>query len=290
MRDGHRRALAVLAAACLALACGGSDGDTGTTDTTTATTTEAALRVAVVGDSIPFNAPEDCAGCDGFVSQFRDAVADATGRSVAVDNFSRHDDAGVADIASQLETHQQLTLAVSEADIVIVSVGFFDMPPFPAGGPCGGRGPAVPVADAVADVALYTADCITQTVEGQQAGLTTIYDTIAELRSDRPTLLLALDVYSNVAGNPATASAAPDLLPAYEANQLLAHDTWNEAQCAAADAAGFECIDVHHAFNGADGRSPAGALLAPDYLHPSQEGNDVIAALLADVALSPLGD
>jgi lysophospholipase L1-like esterase len=62
---------------------------------------------------------------------------------------------------------------------------------------------------------------------------------------------------------------------------------WTAAQCEEAEAAGAACIDVYSAFNGPDGTEPAGELLAADYTHPSQAGNDVIRDLLVDAGLSP---
>jgi lysophospholipase L1-like esterase len=103
-----------------------------------------------------------------------------------------------------------------------------------------------------------------------------------------PTAFIALNVYSNIPGNPDLAILGAPEQQRVEDVGVQVHDAWNEATCATADDAGFECIDLYHAFNGADGRSPLGDLVGPDYTHPSQEGNDAIAALLADVDLSAL--
>ena len=62
-------------------------------------------------------------------------------------------------------------------------------------------------------------------------------------------------------------------------------DAWNEMICAAAEKSGFVCTDISTAFNGEDGRKPSGALLAGDYTHPSQRGNDLIGHL--QFALTP---
>ena len=45
------------------------------------------------------------------------------------------------------------------------------------------------------------------------------------------------------------------------------------------------CVDVYEDFNGPDGTRPSGELLAPDYTHPSQEGNDRIRDLLLEARL-----
>ena len=54
--------------------------------------------------------------------------------------------------------------------------------------------------------------------------------------------------------------------------------------CGPAEAEGFGCVDVYHLFNGPHATEPAGDLLARDYTHPSQQGNDKIAGLLLDLA------
>ena len=61
----------------------------------------------------------------------------------------------------------------------------------------------------------------------------------------------------------------------------LAVDAWDKMMCEAAVKNGFTCVDIYHSFNGPDGLQAAGDLLAADYTHPSQAGNDRIAELLA---------
>jgi len=58
--------------------------------------------------------------------------------------------------------------------------------------------------------------------------------------------------------------------------------------CVSARAHGFGCADLSRAFNGPDGLRPSGKLLAYDYIHPSDQGNEVIARVLADLGYSPL--
>ena len=52
--------------------------------------------------------------------------------------------------------------------------------------------------------------------------------------------------------------------------------------CDRAEANGFTCVDVYHAFNGAAGDQPSTPWTV-DGAHPSQQGNDLIAQLLAAV-------
>jgi hypothetical protein len=58
--------------------------------------------------------------------------------------------------------------------------------------------------------------------------------------------------------------------------------------CKAAQANGFACADIYHAFNGPDGLTPSGDLLAKDWSHPSDKGNEVIALVLTDLGFAPL--
>ena len=58
--------------------------------------------------------------------------------------------------------------------------------------------------------------------------------------------------------------------------------------CDSASANGFTCADIYHAFNGPDGTKASGDLLAPDYIHPSQEGNDLITTVLVERGFAPI--
>ena len=58
--------------------------------------------------------------------------------------------------------------------------------------------------------------------------------------------------------------------------------------CKAAQANGFTCADIYNTFNGPDGLTPSGDLLAMDNTHPSNKGNEVIARTLADLGFAPL--
>ena len=58
--------------------------------------------------------------------------------------------------------------------------------------------------------------------------------------------------------------------------------------CQTATSNGFTCADIYHAFNGPDGRMPAGNLLAQDTVHPSDKGNEVISQVLTDLGYAPL--
>jgi hypothetical protein len=61
----------------------------------------------------------------------------------------------------------------------------------------------------------------------------------------------------------------------------------NAGICRVAADHGALCADPHSAFNGASRDQPSGALLGPDYAHPSQAGNDGIAKTLVQLGFAP---
>ena len=102
-----------------------------------------------------------------------------------------------------------------------------------------------------------------------------------DLRAGKPTVFRSLNRYNDWIGDesisPEAARTSRDVVSAYSA-----------MQCKAAKATGFTCADVYRAFNGKDGLKPSGDLLANDFTHPSDKGNEVIADVLADLGYAPL--
>jgi hypothetical protein len=96
---GTTKALLVMCAGVLLVAACSSGGDASDSapptspapsSSPTPTAAEASLTLVVVGDSIPFNSPDDCPGCTGFVDRYAQAAAEAIGKPVAVENLSDH--------------------------------------------------------------------------------------------------------------------------------------------------------------------------------------------------------
>jgi len=58
--------------------------------------------------------------------------------------------------------------------------------------------------------------------------------------------------------------------------------------CKTAEKNGFVCADIYHTFNGSDGLKPSGDLLAQNYTHPSDKGNEAIAQVLIGLGFTPL--
>jgi len=236
-------------------------------------TASAGPVILAIGDSIPYNLPDDCPGCIGFVQSYADTVVSADG-APQVENRSRHDGAKTADIADQLQTGE-LDELLGEARVVIVSIGFNDLPPY-VDTACGGD----PQTDeeAIALVAATTADCTDEhvaTVAATAAGV------LAYAREHAPDAHLEVLVpYDSWLGWPALDAADSDDAVAAADATAYAVTSWRTALCAAVEKVSGDCVDLASAFNGSDGSKPAGDLLGDDYTHPSQKGNDVIRDLL----------
>ena len=237
------------------------------------------LTVAAVGDSIPFNSPSDCPGCTGFVDRYADALGVATGKTVGVRNMSQHnglqvqgllDDLGVGAPVGRAET-------LAEADAIIVGIAHNDVPMNVDDDACDGAGGDNP------DWSKYTAACIATEVTRYTPKYEAVFKRIAALRAGKPTILRAINRYNDWNGWPGH-PLSPDGVAATAA--VIA--AWNKMICGAAEANGFRCADISTAFNGKDGTQPSGGLLANDYTHPSNRGNQVIAGVLTKLGFKPL--
>ena len=273
------RTAAGVAALTLGLAlsaCGGDESDKGSEPPAS---DSSPVSVVVIGDSIPFNAAEDCQGCTAFVDSYGTALGEQLDATVEVANLSRHDGAQTGDILEQLQAGE-LTEPLADADVVIVSIGFNDQPPYiDPGAPCHVEEPASSV-EAVEAVVETTKACVDTATETLQQ---TAAETLAEVRAEAPeAAVAALVPYDSWNG-----WLALDAVPAQQREAVTglvsyALVAWRDALCAEVAAVEGVCVDVYGAFNGPDGRQPSGDLLAPDYTHPSQEGNERIRDLLLE--------
>jgi len=240
-------------------------------------TTDAALRLVAIGDSVPYNSPEDCPGCTGFVDRYAEALGAATGRPVEIENLSMHNGLTLPMLIDGLAQTEE-TLAAADAIIVGIAHNSILLA---ADDPCGTTWD--PAANSYVDWTLIDRKCSDAWVAEYRPLYDELFSTIVEWRAGRPTILLALNKYSDWIG-----WTAGNLTRQLERTTTMVHDAWNEMICASAEEHGFECVDVYHAFNGSAGDRAAGDLLAPDYIHPSDLGNEVIAQLLTDVGFVPL--
>ena len=241
--------------------------------------------VVAIGDSIPYNLADECPGCTGFVDSYADELENETGEPVAVVNQSRHDSARTIDIVEQLQSDEGLLEDLARAEVVIMSVGFNDQPPF-ADAYDGCPEPMAesdPLSTAIERAAATSHDCVdtvVQAIRGQFA------EVVAGVREQAPeAAIAALTAYDSWLGwsevEAVDKRTRDDL---YDAVRYWMHE-WREAMCDEAEAVGAVCIDVYTAFNGPEGDQPPADFVAADYTHPSQVGNDVIRDLLVEAKL-----
>lgn len=236
-----------------------------------------ALQLVVIGDSIPFNSPSDCAGCTGFVDQYAAALEKATGRPVSTTNLSQRNGMTLPMLMDDLDTVRD---ELSAADAIIVGVAHNSMV-LNADKPCGATFDEA--TSTLSDWDLVDEKCAAESTAEYRPMYDELYSTIAGWRGGEPTILRTINRYSDWLG-----WADAGLTPEQEQKTVMLHDAWNTMLCASAEANGFQCVDIYDAFNGSDGTKPSGELLGPDYTHPSQKGNDLIAEMLISAGFAPI--
>ena len=234
---------------------------------------EPELMVVAIGDSIL----NSCPGCTAFVDRFAADLATATGQTVGVRNLSQ----GGLKVQGLLDELGDGTLigrakTLSEADAIVVGIAHNDVPWNVDDDACDG-------ADDL-NWSKYTDACIAAEVERLTPTYEAVFEHIAALRAGKPTVLRAINRYNDWTGWP----GHPEAATAGVAESTAVVAAWNTMICGAAEANGFTCADISSAFNGEDGTQPSGELLATDYTHPSNKGNEVIADVLAELGFEPL--
>lgn len=293
-----RRAM-IPALAVLVAACSGSTGSTGPTTETTVVSASASivpssmaspgvLRLLVLGDSIAI--PEmGCGACKGFDEQYADYLQSQSGRVVDLRNEARPE-ARIESLRSLLDADAAVQAAIEEADIVVVSIGYNNGPPWGPDDPCHVQEVARD-ADLVPAIRDMTPNCITDTIEKYRHELDGAYERIDAL-AGRHQVRITFGVFDNIRDNPGGDGTLPqvspeDMQPALELFVSI-FDRWNAMNCEVATAHGFVCVDLRHAFNGPDGNTSVEALTAPDWVHPNEAGQAVMAKLLQRVDVSAL--
>ena len=280
-----RRLWPIGALVCVAAIVVGCDQPTSSPAAGSASpTTDEGFVLVAMGDSIPYNSPNDCPGCTGFVDSYASYLGAGLGEPVTVKNVSRHDGARSIDILGQVQSGSLETI-LGSADMVIISIGFNDQPPFvyaPEGCPPAPTSDS-PAALAAAAPSQACIDAVVPVIEDQVAKV------FSGIRAASPAAVVAvLTPYDTWRGWTALNALDDAALAALLDAETNWFHTWNAALCTEAEAIDAICVDVYRAFNGADGTRPAGDLVVPgDYTHPSQKGNDTIRDLLES---SPLFD
>ena len=268
---------AVLALAVVA--CGGGSGASApSTPTATAVATPQANHiVAAFGDSLTGERSSLCTGCTPWVDRYAEALASATGETVAVQNTGRPS-LRVEQLALGLLEPSTAAAAATAADAILVAVGTSDAPWNITDDACDGQATAVDFVQ----WDLYTDECIETEVERFRPTFDAVFRRLAELRAGQPTILRAINRYNDWIG---FEGVVP---PKAVEVSVRYNDAWNGMICETAGANGFSCGDVGHAFNGADGRTASGDLLAADYIHPSDKGYERMASVLVELGFAPL--
>ncbi len=258
----------------LAVSACGNDGDPA--DVTATSSSAPGLSLVVIGDSIPFNSEQDCRGCVGFVDRYADALESAMDAPVDVQNLSQHTGLTLPDLLAELADFSD---ALEDADVILVAIAH-NSSELAADEPCG----APLDVNNLPTWSELDQECAVASAEEYRPQFESLFSQIVELRGTEPTILRTVNRYNDFIGWPAVS-----LGPAEHASTKLILDAWNAMQCEVAQGNGFGCADIYHAFNGPDGLEPAGELLADDYTHPSDQGNELIADMLAEMGFAPLG-
>jgi lysophospholipase L1-like esterase len=183
-------------------------------------------------------------------------------------------------LLEELKTDTFRRDALANADIIVVSIAFNDVPWLRNDDPCDGPSGNMP------DWSKYNANCAAAAAEAFRPKFEGVYAQIAALRAGKPTILRTINRYNNLIGW--TGQGGEGFPSAATDATRVVLDAWSAMVCEAAEANDFACADIYHTFNGRDGLAPSGDLLAKDHTHPSDKGNEAIASALADLGLAPL--
>jgi lysophospholipase L1-like esterase len=212
----------------------------------------------VVGDSIPYNHPKDCPACTGVATRYAAAIELATGREVTLTNLSEYTGLRVEGLLAELRSDAVRRKAIAAADFVLITIAHNNV--------------------VCPDWDLDREACATL-AEQYRATYSMVFAEVVGLRAGRTTAYRTVNRYNDV--------IEPGTTQGEASGSKLILDAWNEMVCAEATANGFLCADIYHAFNGPDGLTPSGDLLASDYTHPSDLGSERIAEVLAALGYAP---
>jgi len=214
--------------------------------------------LVVVGDSIPYNHPKDCPGCTGVATRYAAAIELATGREVTLTNLSEYNGLRVEGLLAELRSDAVRRKAIAAADFVLITIAHNNV--------------------VCPDWDLDREACATL-AEQYRATYSRVFAEVVGLRAGRTTAYRTVNRYNDV--------TEPGVTEGEAAGSRLILDAWNEMVCVEATANGFLCADIYHAFNGPDGLTPSGDLLASDYTHPSDLGSERITEVLAALGYAP---
>jgi lysophospholipase L1-like esterase len=234
--------------------------------------------VAAFGDSIAGAPGAICPDCTPWVDRYGEAVAAATGTAVSVRNVGRPS-LRVERLLQDLTDASTVADTAASADAIVVAVGNSDAPWNITDDACDGEATAVDLVP----WEMYTDACISAEVERFRPTFDAVFKRLVELRAGRPTIYRAIDRYNDWIG-----FEGGEVPPVAVEVSVSYNDAWNSMICESAETNGFACAEISTAFNGEDGRTASGHLLAPDYIHPSDAGHERIAEVLVELGFAPL--
>ena len=238
--------------------------------------------LVAVGDSVPYNSPDDCSGCTGFVDRYATAITQATGHPVEVQNLSQHNGLQIDGLLEELKSDVKRRDALANADIIVVSIGSNNTAWNANDDPCDGPTNDYP------DWSKFNPTCAAAAAELFRPRFESVFAQIVALRAGKPTIFRTTNSVQRL--DRGENREWRDVPPEARTATRAVLDAWDAMVCKAAQANGFTCADVYHAFNGPDGLKPEVGDLTASKMngYPSDKGNAVIAGVLADLGYAPL--
>jgi lysophospholipase L1-like esterase len=172
----------------------------------------------------------------------------------------------------QLKTQNFVRGLVAKADDVVIDMGINDLPWERSDDPCSVESQSGAVRWAGIDQ-----KCIRRVARQYENTMNAVLTQIEQLRANKPTMLRLTDIYNSVLGDHVDPSYSS---PAAVKPSEAAVSRFDAIQCHLASEHHGRCVDVRRAFDGPGGSRPAQRFLATDHLHPSAQGQRVIADLL----------
>jgi lysophospholipase L1-like esterase len=176
------------------------------------------------------------------------------------------------DLLRQLKTENFVRQLVGKADGIVIDMGINDLPWNRSDNPC-----SVESRSGAVHWTGVDQKCIRRVARQYEKTMNAVLTQIDGLRANKPTMLRLTNVYNSVIGD--TVDPSYDSPAAVKPSEA-AVSRFDAIQCRLAVGHHGRCVDVDRAFNGPDGAQPARRFLAPDHLHPSAQGQQVIANLL----------
>lgn len=274
-----RRVVMVLGAAVLLCACNGGEASEAPGQPA-----RQPIDVVAIGDSLAVT---------GWVEQYGAQLKESLQVSVNTHVVNAME---IPDALKAVKSPGPEQDRVAGAELVIVEVGYNNAVPYPYPDEvigCGGTLADDTPASFATWVRTTTPSCLDEGVATHAGMYGEVLAAIKTLRGDERTVLVSMGAPN---ADLAPVEAFPDWLLAGWADDpqegkawfVATYDRWNAMIQEQAGAAGYQYVDVYHAFNGPDGTSSYYPRYTDDGVHPNQAGNDAIVGVLRSVDVSAI--